>query len=240
MPAGSAICSVCHQGRSSGGAVESAVVGIADDEVSAKLEFINVHFAAAATTQMGAAAAGGYQYPGMTYAGPFAHVSGQDTCVSCHGAHDTAVQLESCTTCHKGATSLRAIRTSVLDVLGSGDTSTGMGIVVDDLNARLQVALMTYSTEAGGGAIVYSSDAFPYFFTDTNANGIVDEGEAAFPNRYQAWTPRLLRAAYNYQFVAKDHGAFAHNPHYAIQLIIDSIADLASVSTVSADGLVRP
>ena len=48
------------------------------------------------------------------------------------------------------------------------------------------------------------------------------------------------RQAYNYQYVAKDHGAFAHNPHYVIQLMYDSLADLATVTDVDMAGLVRP
>ncbi|HMB23956.1 MAG TPA: hypothetical protein VKP08_14035, partial [Anaerolineales bacterium] len=40
------------------------------------------------------------------------------------------------------------------------------------------------------------------------------------------WTPRLLEAAYNYQYTQKDPGAFVHNPKYVIQFLIDSIADL--------------
>ncbi len=37
-----------------------------------------------------------------------------------------------------------------------------------------------------------------------------------------------MKAAYNYQFVTKDPGAFAHNPAYAAQLLHDSIADLGT------------
>lgn len=88
--------------------------------------------------------------------------------------------------------------------------------------------------------IVYADDAYPYFFNDLNADGAVTEGEAIYPNRYQSWTPRLLRAAYNYQFISKDHGAFAHNPHYALQLLFDSITDLAKAAPVDVTGLVRP
>ncbi|MCP4382331.1 MAG: polyheme membrane-associated cytochrome C [Hyphomicrobiales bacterium] len=240
MPPGSAVCTVCHQGRASGNDVNNATAGIDDDEVSAKLAFINIHYAAAASTRRGSAVRGGYQYAGRSYAGRFAHVEGFETCVSCHGSHDTAVQLETCTTCHQGAADFRTIRTSPIDVLGNGDTGLGIGAVIEELHARLKAAIMTYAAEVGGGAIVYSSGAYPYFFNDINANGIADDDEAAFPNRYQSWTPRLLKAAYNYQFVAKDRGAFAHNPRYAIQLMIDSITDLAEVSSVDASGLVRP
>ena len=53
-------------------------------------------------------------------------------------------------------------------------------------------------------------------------------------NHYQSWTPRLLRAAYNYQYVSKDPGAFVRNPHYILQVLYDSLEDLgAEVSAVS-------
>ena len=50
----------------------------------------------------------------------------------------------------------------------------------------------------------------------------------------------LLQAAYNYQFVGKDHGAYAHNPHYATQLLIDSMEDLATMADIDTSGLMRP
>jgi len=77
-----------------------------------------------------------------------------------------------------------------------------------------------------GKAIVYDSHAYPYFFTDVNANGKADPDEAIRTNSYKTWTPRLAKAAYNYQFVAKDPGGYAHNGRYVIQLLYDSIEDL--------------
>ncbi|MFZ1337769.1 MAG: polyheme membrane-associated cytochrome C [Paracoccaceae bacterium] len=236
----SAICTVCHQGRNSMDQVDASVASIGDDEVSPAIPFVNIHYAAAASTQLGATVRGGYQYEGRSYAGPFGHVAGFETCVSCHGAHDTEVKLESCTTCHAGAADFRAIRTTPPDVLGDGNTSAGIATVIDQLHSQLEVAIRTYATEVGGGNIAYSKTAFPYFFNDLNGNGSADPEEAVFPNAYKSWTPRLLRAAYNYQFVAKDGGAFAHNPHYVIQLMIDSIEDLASVAAIDKPAYMRP
>ena len=42
-------------------------------------------------------------------------------------------------------------------------------------------------------------------------------------NGFNAWTPNLLEAAYNYQYVQKDPGAFAHNGKYILQVLYDSI-----------------
>lgn len=240
MPAGSAICAVCHQGRASADTVVRAVAGLSDDQVSTDLSFINIHYGAAAATRLGHVARGGYEYPGQGYAGPFRHAEGFDSCVSCHGAHQTRVELKDCTGCHRGAADFRAIRTTPLDILGKGNTSAGIAIVIDDLKARLRAAIIAYASRVTDRPIVYSATAYPYFFNDLNANGVVDDGEATFPNRYRSWTPRLLRAAYNYQFVGKDPGAFAHNPRYAIQLLIDSLQDLAKAVPVDVTGLVRP
>ena len=239
-PNSSAICSVCHQGRNSMDQVDDSTAGVGDDEVSPELRFINIHYAAAASTQLGNVVRGGYQYEGRSYVGPFGHVAGLETCVSCHGAHDTEVKLESCTTCHAEATDFRAIRTTPMDILRDGNTGEGIAIVIDQLHDQLEAAIRAYATEVGGGDIVYSPTAFPYFFYDLNGNGIADSEEAVFPNAYLSWTPRLLRAAYNYQFVAKDRGAFAHNPHYVLQLMIDSIEDLAQVATIETSGFTRP
>jgi len=53
---------------------------------------------------------------------------------------------------------------------------------------------------------------------------------------YNAFTPRLLQAAYNYHYVVKDPGAFAHNGKYIIQVLYDSLEDLGANTT----GMVRP
>lgn len=239
-PNSSAICTVCHQGRSSSDQVEASVADMDQDTVSEDIRFINIHYAAAASTQLGNTVRGGYQYEGRTYVGPFKHVANLDTCTSCHNPHDTQVKLENCTSCHAGATDFRAIRTTPLDILGDGNTTAGIADVVDQLHAQLNAAIMTYAQEAGGGAIVYSAAAYPYFFNDINADGVADASEAVFPNAYKSWTPRLLKAAYNYQFVSKDKGAYAHNAHYVIQLMIDSIENLSEVAPIEATGFARP
>ena len=239
-PSNSAICAVCHQGRSSMDKVDASVIDLDEDTVDPEIAFINIHYAAAASTQQGGAVRGGYQYEDRIYAGPFAHVVGLDTCVSCHDPHKTEVALESCTSCHAGVTEFRAIRTTHLDILMSGDTTKGIGIVVEGLHKELEAAIMVYAKEVAGSPIAYSKDAYPYFFSDLNEDGTAGSVEAIFHNRYQSWTPRLVKADYNYQFVAKDSGAFAHNPHYVIQLMIDSIENISEVAKIETTGFQRP
>ncbi len=53
---------------------------------------------------------------------------------------------------------------------------------------------------------------------------------------FATWTPRLLRAAYNHQYVQKDPGAFAHNGKYILQVLYDNLADLGA----DVSGMTRP
>jgi hypothetical protein len=85
-------------------------------------------------------------------------------------------------------------------------------------------------------AIVYNPHGFPYFFIDTNENRVADPDETNMGNRYATWTPRLLRAAYNYQWVSKDPGAYAHNPMYTMQILYDSLQDIGA----DVSGMARP
>lgn len=214
---GTAICLTCHQGRESGASVDQRITGLPDDEVNPDLSFVNPHYAVAAATLYGTEVKGGYEYPGQDYVGQFAHVEAFSSCIDCHEPHSSQVREESCTSCHQGA-ELRAIRTSKTDFDGNGDVTSGIYTEISELNAKLLSAIEVYAAEIADAPIAYAGQ-YPYFFkADT---------ELTYPNRYTSWTPALLRAAYNYQFVTMDKGAYAHNPHYSVQLLYDTITDLA-------------
>jgi hypothetical protein len=115
---------------------------------------------------------------------------------------------------------------SAVDYDGDGDIEEGIAGEIAGLQEALYAELQTYATEVAGAGIVYDPHAYPYFFNDTNADGEVAEDEANFGNQYATWTPRLLKAAYNYQVSVKDPGTFAHGGKYIIQLLYDSIEDL--------------
>lgn len=236
----SAVCSVCHQGRASTAAVDAATGASDADAVQPDLSFVNSHYTVAAATSLGSAVHGGYEYAGRSYAGPFTHVPAFNTCTSCHAPHGLEVEIASCTGCHQGAAEFAAIRTSPTDYDGDGDVSEGIADPIATLHAALETAIKRYGTEVAGQPVIYAAGVYPYFFADTDGDGAVSDGEAAYPNRYRSWTPRLLRAAYNYQFVRQDGGAFAHNPHYALQLLYDSLADLGTVVAVDVSGFTRP
>lgn len=236
----SATCTMCHAGRASTDRVLAATGGMDRDAVSADLGFINVHYGVAAAVMHGAEARGGFQYEGLSYAGRFAHVPSAGTCVACHEPHTTEVAEEGCLACHQGVNAITAIRTRHGDFDGDGVTSGGIRDEIEGLHAILYGAIQTYAAEVAGTPIGYATGSFPYFFTDTDGDGTIGEDEASFPNRYASWTPRLLMAAYNYQVVAKDGGAWVHNPAYALQLLHDSVMDLSEVIDLDTGGLERP
>lgn len=232
----SALCSVCHQGRQSAGGVAKAVAGLDDDTVQPALAFLNVHYGIAAAVMHGADVQGGYQYPDKAYAGRFMHVPSASSCTSCHEAHSTTVATDSCFACHGGVTDTRSIRTRHTDFDGDGDASGGIHQEIFGLHKRLNDAIRKYAAEISGNPIVYAKDSFPYFFNDTDGDGQIAPEDAVMANRYASWTPRLLKAAYNYQFVAKDGGGYVHNPAYLLQLLHDSLESLSQrVETDMAD-----
>lgn len=238
-------CMTCHQGRESTVSVNKTLAGMADDEVQPKLGFINVHYRAAGATRFGTQAKGGYEYEGKTYKGFFPHNGIQKRCADCHEQHAVKVRFELCATCHveagiKSRADLHKIRMTAVDFDGDGNSKEGMAEEVDTLHEVLLKAIQSYASEVAKTPIAYDQHNYPYFFDDKNADGKADRSEAIFPNRYQSWTPRLLRAAYNYQYVEKDPGAFAHNGQYVIQLMVDSIQDLAQKVKVDTGKLIRP
>jgi hypothetical protein len=221
-----AVCTVCHQGRASTDTVSTQVEGRDEDAVDPELGFVNVHYGIAAATMHGADVRGGYQYSGREYVARFDHVPSADTCTSCHEPHSTVVAIDACLTCHRGVEEITAIRKRHNDFDGDGDTAEGIHGEIETLRDRLGEAIARYAADVVGAPIGYSADSSPYFFADTDGDGEIGPDEAAFPNRYQRWTPRLLEAAYNHQFARKDPGADVHNPGYVLQLLHDSLASL--------------
>lgn len=236
------LCLNCHQGRESAASINSVVAaaGVGDDETSEALRFRNPHYFAAGATLFGNEAMGAYQYEGKEYDGRNLHVQGSQTCVECHDAHELKVSTVTCATCHvsvQASGDVSSIRMSTVDYDGDGDVTEGLAFEVQALQDALLVAIQQYATDKGLPAIVYSPAVYPYFLEDTNANGEIDGEEGG----YASWTPRLLRAAYNYQWTAKDPGAFAHNGAYILQVLYDSLQDLgADVQTLTRPEVTIP
>ncbi|MBU0703429.1 MAG: hypothetical protein KKC18_06140 [Chloroflexi bacterium] len=216
------LCLNCHQGRESSVSVSSMIEGLPADTVSEAVRFRNVHYFAAGATLFGGEAMGAYQYEGKEYAGRNEHVEGFDNCIACHGEHGLTLKVDVCETCHD-TTDVETIRMSDVDYDGDGDTEEGIAEEVAALHEALYEAIQTYATNVVGTGIEYNAQRYPYWFTE--------DGEG-----YATWTPRLAQAAYNYQYAAKDPGAFAHNGKYIIQILYDSLDDIGG----DTSGMTRP
>jgi len=214
------LCIMCHQGRSSTATVNKALAGKDLDTPDAKIRFSNIHYFAAGATIFGNDVQGAYLYEGSEYVGQNMHADEKgkmNKCADCHDVHALEPKVEACETCHD-TTDPTAIRESDVDYDGDGDVTEGIKGEIDTLTEALYVALQTY-TAANGGEVTYDAHAYPYFF---GADG----------KGYATWTPRSLKAAFNYQYVLKDPGAYVHNPKFVIQFLYDSIKDLGGdVST---------
>ena len=236
-------CMWCHQGRESTVSVNKTVSGLPEDGVNAELKFVNIHYRAAAATRFGTEAKGAYEYEGQTYAGVYEHDEGIEACIDCHNPHTTKISVEDCAVCHRNVKSEEDfvnIRELPGDFDGDGNVEEGIAFEIKGLHEALLAAISTYAKEISGKAIGYNADTYPYFFVDGDGSGAIEKSEAAFKNKFDAWTPRLLKAAYNYQFVAKDPGAFTHNPVYVIEILHDSLADLKTKVSIAMDGMERP
>lgn len=232
------ICMTCHQGRESTVSVNSYLAGkgvVGEDTVSSSLGFRNVHYFAAGATMFGTLTKGGYEYPGKEYDAKFGHVEGYTSCIDCHDQHSLEIRIERCDTCHtyvKDESDLHDIRWfgSLTDYDGDGNINEGIYYELTDIRNKLYNAIKVYASNVTGTPIGYSGSSYPYFFKDTNGDGTIDESEAVYANAYKSFTPRLIKATYNFQFATKDPGAFAHGGKYVIQLMYDSIMDLNSVT----------
>lgn len=224
-----ATCMECHQGRRSMADVDSAIdaqMPADDDTEMTDQGAVDMHYAPAAVTRYGSEARAGYQYDGKTYDVYWRHAEGAQSCQECHDPHTTEILVNKCQQCHPAAIShevlkdIRMVSSATIDYDGDGDLSEGISGELDGVQATLLTVIQSYARDTLGRPIAYSEGAW---YVDANDNGIVDPEET---DRYFDFTPRLLKATYNYRFIQADHGAFAHNAKYMIQLSHDSIEDV--------------
>jgi len=230
------ICMECHQGRESKSRLDTKIAGAGvpnDDTSSTKLTFSNIHYFAAAATQFGTVVKGGYEYAGKEYDARFSHITGYNACNTCHNPHSLEVNLKACNTCHTGIKDPKDIRYigSMIDYDGDGDIAEGMYYEIEHIKDIAYGAIRRYAQSVLNRPIVYNPATHPYWFFDGNNNGVLD---ATDTTSYNAFSARLLRAAYNYQTSQKDTNAYAHNGKYIIELLYDSIEDLNTKLTSPA------
>jgi hypothetical protein len=224
---------------------------VLDAQLASSNSFTNSHYLGAAAQMFGADAAGLYQYPRnvaaaatryAAYTGTNHHGVIAGRCTSCHNPHtlEITVTASTCGRCHfktdgapvSNMTELEETRQfgfeGDIDGLGSESLKTA----IDNLAAKLYEVVRSYATNVAGFSICYTGASYPYLFLDNGAgggtagDGVCQAGEATNANAFKKFTPRLLRAMYNYHFYQKAPGGWAHNPRYMIEVLYDAIVDL--------------
>lgn len=240
-------CMTCHSGMGSGQSVADRTAGIPDDEMIPESSLMGNHYFAAAAVNQGSDAGAGFQYEGKSYVGAFQHAGPVNTCVECHDPHSTHLQAPEegnniCQGCHasvEGYATYKSVNRSDTDYDGDGVKEPAYD-EIEGMKAILVQAIGAYAKNVTGNAWGFLGTSYPYGFIDTNSDGTIDESEAIFPNQFNTYTPRMLKAAYNFMFTTKEPGAYVHNPHYVLQLMYDSIEDLSAQSGITTEGLTRP
>jgi hypothetical protein len=253
MSDSSNLCITCHQGQHAKATVDAGITAGTPGQYN--FTDFNVHYYAAGAVLYGTEVQGGYEFATKVYAGrnPFPNHNGRfDTCVECHMGTNTARETrepsdhnvhkpnpEDCVFCHGYDVSqpnpgndpskfkFSGIRPySIPDFDGDGNITESIENEIKGLEAALYAQIQWYAFFTLVNPIIYA-DNYPYFFKDTNGNGIVDPGENIFPNQYGPnMDATLLRAAYNFQLSKKEPHGFIHNPFYIAQLLVDSIESL--------------
>lgn len=222
------ICMACHTGRESGRTIKAieaveAASGVFNIFSSAGgMSFINSHYLTAGATIFKSS---GYEYPDRDYSNVsyykhdhigIANLSGTGTggpCVTCHmtparhtflpvskDSTGAIVSLDSpvCANCHSGGNAMTAAR-------------------VEEEKSGFLAALAALAEALKVRGFVFTSNS-PYF---SNKNWQTDRG--ATGGYGQGKGGPTMGAAFNFNLLRHDFGAFAHNRFYVKRLIHDSI-----------------
>ena len=245
---GDASCGTCHSGLAAGSKVDATASGYGDDDLVPDAGLIAPHYAFSAATWLGSETHGGYEYAGKNYVSRFEHADAVQTCTQCHDPHSLHMRensvdknAELCAVCHPNVTGFADYRNISVDGVDydADDTVEGMYHEIEGMQNILMQSMQQYTKDKLGVGIGWA-DSFPYLFIDTNQDGELSKEEAVSSNAYMAFTPRLMRAAFNFQFSIKEPAGYVHNGKYVVQLLYDSINDLTTITANPVAGLTRP
>lgn len=222
------LCLFCHQGRESGLTIYYRVKDRLNpytnpDQVinPAGISFVNPHYLDGGSHLWSRNA---WEYffnnvPQQYTTGNTAHQG--LNCTGCHmgeanahhteGGHTWKPRIETCRSCHPGATGFFTIPSSA-DYDGDGQVKTifeELGKINPDsgLFGQLKAALQSKG-------IYFDPDSYPYYFTSTGG-------------QFRAWTTHTLSAAFNLAWAYKaGNAASVHNPKYIVQILQDSMRGL--------------
>jgi hypothetical protein len=202
----SALCARCHAGRETGESIK------ADTDTTGVRAFIDSHYQPVAGTLYNKA---GYEYAGQNYDSLGSHkllgAASQGPCVTCHmPGKDHTFVAAGCGTCH-GVTA---------PVLNAANLKATYDAALNELKLALQAKGIHYGP------------VHPFFFTAPYVKGGTNAPFTNWAGPYGAGSWKdTMGAAFNYNLLWSEKGAYAHNYGYAMKLTADSI-DFLSGGTV--------
>ena len=195
----STLCARCHSGRETGESIK------ADANTTGVSVFVDSHYQPVTGVVYNQ---GGYEYAGQVYDSLGKHkllgAAGQGPCVTCHmEGKDHSFVAPSCVTCHNGTTA---------PAVNAATVKANYDLALNNLKLAL---------EAKG---IHYGPVHPFFFTAPYVAGAANAPVTNWGSAYgpAAWKD-TMGAAFNYNMLWSDKGAFAHNNGYAMKLIADSI-----------------
>ena len=218
------VCMGCHLGREVGDVIKVSTGNFSN------LSFINSHYLAAGGMVFGES---GYEYAGQDYSKTFSgHASAGNTdgngpCVTCHMTSSEPHKFEVVT--KNAAGGITAVATTAC-----GSCHGNMNAAwLEERKETFQEALDALKQALLAKGIEFSPN-YPYFYVAGTTTAFknwdgVNVGTVAAPITNQG--KDVMGAAFNYNLLEHDPGAYTHNRSYALKLIADSIDFLA-------DGLV--
>lgn len=225
---GSNLCLLCHTGRENGDSIAKKVGDFSN------LSFINSHYLTGGGTVFTVT---GYEYTGLDYTNPSSYmhdkiglstapVSGTGTNGPCAGCHMSSSEKHLFMPVAKDSGGTITSVTSTVCAKCHGSAMTAAALVEQE--TLLEEALEALSVQLQQRGF-YFYNAHPYFYTAAYVAGGTNTAQKNWlstgdSDKTGATTGKKnMGAAFNYNLLEHDPGAYAHNRYYAKRLIYDSI-----------------
>lgn len=223
------ICVGCHAGREIGDTIKTAA---ANNLNFANAGFINSHYLTAGSTVFGIS---GYTFTGRSYdnaffqhdqigRGNFLGTGTRGPCVTCHMSSPNKHHFLPVTRQHEEDkfSPITTVTSTACNYCHSQKPWTGASL--QERKAAYQAALDALKDQLANRGFYFQTKN-PYFFTTPTGSTRISNWKSAGDTSAngRATGEQNMGAAFNYNLLEHDPGAFAHNSFYVKRLIYDSV-----------------
>jgi hypothetical protein len=228
---GSNLCIACHSGRESGATLWKANdAGLNFNNVA----FINSHYMTAAGSLYQSTGFEYYTSPSDPYNYQLTGGADYHQQIGTNPAFVVGGDNGPCAGCHMSTTAPHSYQPVLYSggqisnisfcqnaACHDGRQPSFMQLQKDNFNAALEA--LRYLLENSSKHIYYNGLVYPYFFNAPLSSNTPPPEEIA-AKRYTTWgNVQTMGAAFNYNLLKREAGAWAHNPVYTKRLLWDSI-----------------